>query len=196
MDPRVEGGEPRFLALYVALVPSHSDAHNMTTRLDTDEVQNLQIPGLLTRGVNLISESWLYEAILGSHKAEAKRFKRWVKREVLPTIRKTGSYSLQPQPQIPQSLPEALRLAATLAEEKERLAQENAQLTHITSVQNDMLEATAPKAALLDQAFEDDRWVNVTDFASRLEGVNRNSLTSVIRVIGGAVAVSYQATRL
>ena len=43
-----------------------------------------------------VSESGLYSLILTSRKAEAKRFKKWVTSEVLPSIRKTGGYSLNP----------------------------------------------------------------------------------------------------
>lgn len=50
----------------------------------------------LTRGgkqeSNFVNESGLYALIFGSSKPRAKRFKRWVTSEVLPTIRKTGSY--------------------------------------------------------------------------------------------------------
>lgn len=42
----------------------------------------------------MINESGLYSLILGSKKAEAKAFKRWVTKEVLPTIRKTGKYEM------------------------------------------------------------------------------------------------------
>ena len=42
----------------------------------------------------VLNESGLYSLILTSRKAEAKRFKRWVTREVLPSIRKTGSYAV------------------------------------------------------------------------------------------------------
>lgn len=45
--------------------------------------------------MNFINESGLYSLILGSHKPAAKRFKRWVTAEVLPQIRKTGSYQAQ-----------------------------------------------------------------------------------------------------
>ena len=41
---------------------------------------------------NIINESGLYSLILGSRKAEAKKFKKWVTAEVLPAIRKTGRY--------------------------------------------------------------------------------------------------------
>jgi prophage antirepressor-like protein len=42
---------------------------------------------------NIINESGLYSLITGSRKPEAKKFKKWVNSEVLPSIRKTGSYS-------------------------------------------------------------------------------------------------------
>jgi len=42
-----------------------------------------------------VNEPGLYALILTSRKAEAVAFKRWIKREVLPSIRKTGSYSMQ-----------------------------------------------------------------------------------------------------
>lgn len=48
------------------------------------------------RGAWLINESGLYSLILGSKLESAKRFKRWVTSEVLPAIRRTGSYSNQP----------------------------------------------------------------------------------------------------
>src|SRR5262249_43381623 len=44
--------------------------------------------------LNIISESGLYSLILTSRKPDAKRFKRWVTHEVLPTIRRTGTYSV------------------------------------------------------------------------------------------------------
>jgi prophage antirepressor-like protein len=65
----------------------------MTSKLDDDEVQNLQIGGFGNRGVNVINESGLYSCTLTSKKPEAKAFKKWVTSEVLPSIRKTGSYT-------------------------------------------------------------------------------------------------------
>lgn len=55
-----------------------------------------------------------------SRKPEAKAFKRWVTHEVLPSIRKTGSYSVvQPTLAIPKTLPEALRAYADEVERRE-----------------------------------------------------------------------------
>lgn len=48
-----------------------------------------------SQGMKFINESGLYDLILESKKLEAKAFRRWVTSEVLPTIRKTGSYGLQ-----------------------------------------------------------------------------------------------------
>ncbi|MBR1602457.1 MAG: hypothetical protein IJ667_03350 [Synergistaceae bacterium] len=42
--------------------------------------------------LNIISESGLYALIIRSNKPEAKQFKRWITHEVIPSIRKTGSY--------------------------------------------------------------------------------------------------------
>lgn len=46
------------------------------------------------RGLNLISESGLYKLVMRSDKKEAKQFQDWVTREVLPSIRKTGTYTM------------------------------------------------------------------------------------------------------
>lgn len=46
--------------------------------------------------INFINESGLYDVILGCRKPKAKPFKDWVTKEVLPTIRKTGHYSVKP----------------------------------------------------------------------------------------------------
>ncbi|WP_273948057.1 BRO family protein [Leuconostoc mesenteroides] len=49
------------------------------------------------RSVTLINESGLYSLILSSKQPNAKKFKRWVTAEVLPTIRQTGGYQLAPK---------------------------------------------------------------------------------------------------
>jgi prophage antirepressor-like protein len=46
-----------------------------------------------------INESGLYSLVLTSRKPEAKRFKKWLTSQVIPAIRKTGSYSVQQKPQ-------------------------------------------------------------------------------------------------
>lgn len=75
-------------------------------RLDDDEVGMFDIPhpqnARKTLKISCVNESGLYSVILRSDKPEAKKFKRWVTHEVLPTIRKTGTYSMkEEQPQKP-----------------------------------------------------------------------------------------------
>jgi prophage antirepressor-like protein len=90
-------GEPWFIALEIAEILGYSDSQAMTRRLDDDEKSNRQIVGLGSptggRGTTTINEAGLYSAILASTKPEAKPFKRWVTHEVLPAIRKTGSFT-------------------------------------------------------------------------------------------------------
>ena len=75
--------------------------------LDEDEkgVDSIHTLGGV-QGVTVISESGLYSLIMRSRKPEAKAFKRWVTHEVIPSIRKTGSYGT------PQLTGPALYLAA------------------------------------------------------------------------------------
>jgi len=88
-------GEPWFIAMDVASILDYSDTEAMTRKLDNDEVKNRQIIGFGNRGTSLINESGLYSVILRSGKPEAKPFKKWVTSEVLPSIRKTGAYSVK-----------------------------------------------------------------------------------------------------
>lgn len=89
---------------------------NVATRLDDDEKHVHSVDTLGGKqDLIFISESGLYNVILRSDKPQAKAFKRWVTHEVLPSIRQTGGYNL------PKTLPDALRLAADLAEENQRL---------------------------------------------------------------------------
>lgn len=78
-----------------------------------------------------INESELYFVLMRSDKPKAKPFRRWVTQEVLPQIRKTGTYSVSQTPAIPKTYAEALLEAGRLALENERLlaqAQKNAPL--------------------------------------------------------------------
>lgn len=83
--------EPWFVAADLCAALEHSNVTTALGRLDGDEKAkfNLGLSGGLT---NVVNESGMYELILGSRKKEAKEFKRWIKSEVLPMIRKTGGY--------------------------------------------------------------------------------------------------------
>lgn len=88
-------GDPWFIAADICAALSLPETHKAVARLDDDEKGRNSIP---TPGGNqemtVINEPGLYSLVLGSRKPEAKRFKRWVTHEVLPTIRKTGHYAV------------------------------------------------------------------------------------------------------
>ncbi|MCG9060200.1 hypothetical protein LH452_15055 [Laribacter hongkongensis] len=75
------------------------------SHVDGDDLQKLETltPGGRQRQ-NHVNESGLYSLIFGSTKDAARRFKKWVTSEVLPAIRKTGSYSA-PSAQAATSVP-------------------------------------------------------------------------------------------
>jgi Prophage antirepressor len=86
-------GEPMFVA--ADLLSTLSLDRKALERLDDDEkgVSSIHTPGG-AQDMTVVNESGLFNLVLGSRKPEAKRFKRWVTHEVLPSIRKTGSYGM------------------------------------------------------------------------------------------------------
>lgn len=88
-------GEPWFVAADVCAVLDIADPKSSLRLLDDDErgVHSVHTPGG-HQLVNVISEPGLYSLILRSRKPEAKAFKRWVTHEVLPAIRRTGTYTV------------------------------------------------------------------------------------------------------
>ncbi len=94
-------GEPWFVAQDVSEALEYRNAPDMTRNLDDDE-KGTQIVRTLggDQEMTVINESGLYSAILKSRKPEAKTFKKWVTSEVLPSIRKTGSYAMPAAPAI------------------------------------------------------------------------------------------------
>lgn len=87
-------GEPWFVGKDVATALGYSNVRDAIAKhVDEDDKRGSQIatPGGKQEAV-IINESGLYSLIFGSKLDEAKRFKKWVTSEVLPQIRKTGSY--------------------------------------------------------------------------------------------------------
>lgn len=85
--------EPWFVAKDVCEILDIKNPTDAIKRLDKDEVARFNLGGL-SGETNLVNEYGLYTLILGSRKKEAKAFKRWITHEVIPSIRKNGSYSL------------------------------------------------------------------------------------------------------
>ena len=87
---------PLFVAIDVATALGYKNTKDAVLRhVDSDDLLKSEITDSLGRKqiVNCVNESGMYALIFGSKLESAKRFKRWVTSEVLPAIRKTGSYS-------------------------------------------------------------------------------------------------------
>ena len=119
--------EPWFVAKDACDCLTLTDTNKACQNLDDDEKQVVTRdfdPELFSeskaQAITLVSESGLYTLIMRSNKPEAKVFRKWVTSEVLPSIRKTGSYSVaQTTLAIPKTLPEALRAYADEVERRE-----------------------------------------------------------------------------
>jgi len=108
----MRGDEPWFVAKDVCDALGYANSRGaLADHLDADErgVASADTPGGQQK-MQIINESGLYALVLRSRKPEARKFAKWVTGEVLPSIRKTGRYSVQP------ALPNACITAAQAGE--------------------------------------------------------------------------------
>lgn len=182
-------GEPWFVLADVCRVLEIGNVGNASARLDDDEKGSIRNPDATSAGgnpnVTIISESGLYSLVLTSRKPEAKRFKKWVTAEVLPAIRKTGSYGA-PDPMAVLNDPVALRgLLAGYSEKVIALEARNAEL--------------APKAEALTRLAEAEGSMAITDAAKVLQVPPRKLFAWlmqrawIFRRPGGDHYIAYQA---
>lgn len=106
-------GEPYFIGKDVADILGYANGRDaLSKHVDAEDKLPSQIATAgQNRNVTIINESGLYSLIFSSKLENAKRFKRWVTSEVLPTLRKTGAY------QVPSDPMQALRLMFEATEE-------------------------------------------------------------------------------
>ena len=150
-------GEPWFVGKDICESLGLTNSRMSINRLDNDEkgVSSIDTLGG-TQQIQVVNESGLYSLIGSSRKTEAREFKRWVNHEVLPSIRKTGTYG------IPQTYAEALQLAADQA--KQLLEQK-------------------PKVKFFDAVAESKDAIEIASVAKVLNvpGVGRNKLFEFLR---------------
>lgn len=107
----LQDNEPWFVAKDVCDCLEINNSRQALSRLDDDEKNSV----ILNDGTagnpekSIVNEYGLYSLVLSSRKPEAKEFKRWITHDVLPSLRKYGTYSLN----IPRTLPDALKAYAS-----------------------------------------------------------------------------------
>lgn len=94
---------PKHVAEILGIADVKSSTRNFNSKqlikVKNSDVHNMHFRKLNNAGENFLTESGVYKLIFRSHKPEAERFSDWVTDEVLPSIRKTGSYQKQLSPQ-------------------------------------------------------------------------------------------------
>jgi len=119
----VKDGEPWFVAKDVCDILEISNGRDAVSRLDEDEKDAVGIADAIGREqqTTIISESGVYALVFTSRKEEAENFKRWIRKEVIPSIRKHGAYMTPETIEKVLSDPDTIiQLATALKEERQR----------------------------------------------------------------------------
>lgn len=163
---------PLFCASDVCKALGHSNSAVILNRLFEDGVTKCY-PIIDAMGreqeARFLTEAQLYKLIIRSHAKNAEPFQDWVCGEVLPSIRKTGKYSTEPQFKIPQTYAEALLEAGRLALENERLLEK--------------AKEDAPKVRCFDALMDCKNSIDFMEF-SKIIGIGRTTLFSKCRELG------------
>ena len=125
-------GDPWFVAGDVCKVLGYANTSDAIAKhVDPEDKASVSL-GLRGSPPITLNESGLYSLILTSHKPEAKRFKRWVTSEVLPSIRKHGMYAM---PEVAREATEdpTLFLARAVVMANEQIARLNAEKAEINN---------------------------------------------------------------
>lgn len=148
-------GNPLFCAMDLCRALGYSNGRDAVAKhVDSEDVAKRDT---LTKGgtqqLTFVTESGMYALILGSKLPQARQFKHWVTSEVLPSIRKNGTYSVE------QLSRKQLALMVIQAEEeKERLALENKH-------QAEIIEEQKPKVVFADAVIGSENNILIRDLA-------------------------------
>lgn len=164
----LQGNEPWFVAKDVCDCLDLSNSRKALSRLEDDEkgVTLSDTPGG-KQEMATVNEYGLYSLVLSSRKPEAKEFKRWITHDVLPSLRKYGTYSMD----IPRTLPDALKAYAGEIEAHNKTKA--------------LLEAQKPKVVFADAVNASHTSILVGELAKLLRqngyGIGQNRLFERLR---------------
>jgi prophage antirepressor-like protein len=168
--------EPWFIARQVADVLGYAQTNNMNKLIDNEDKRKQSILHSGGNYINqsLINESGLYVAIFGSKLPDAKRFKRWVVAEVLPSIRKHGGYTQgQEDMSGDELLAKAVLHAQSVIREKDRMLVQ----------QQYEIEEAQPKVAFYNSVGDTTGLLSMNDAikSMNITGLGRNKAMEELR---------------
>lgn len=166
-----QNGEPWFVGKDVAQALGYGEgkslANAVANHVDEQDkgVTELMTPGG-TQKMVIINESGLYSLCFSSKLEGAKKFKRWVTSEVLPSIRKNGGYIAGQEQLTPEELMAKALLVAnkTLADREARICELTAQNSQLT-VEKQIMQ---PKAEYFDELVDRNLLTNFRETAKEL----------------------------
>lgn len=158
--------EPMFCLADVCKALEIKNATDVAKRLEEDEVTRLNL-GSQSGETNFVTESGLYAVILRSDKPNAKKFRKWVTSEVLPSIRKNGGYIANQEQMTPEQIvANALIVAQNIISQKDR-----------------QIEEMKPKAEFFDTVADSKTAISMNEVAKvlNIKGYGRNNLFEFLR---------------
>ena len=142
-------------------------------------IETLKTAGGMQK-LTFVNEDGLYDVILDSRKPEAKRFRKWITSEVLPSIRKHGAYITPSTLDNLLANPDtAIRLFTELKNERAR----NSELTKANAVLNQQVLELTPKADYYDTVLKSPNLLTVSEF-SKDYGMSAVAFNKLLHKLG------------
>ena len=128
-----------------------------------------------SNGMKFINESGLYTLIARSNKSEARKFQRWVTSEVLPSIRKTGSYNVQQQLTPSYMIEDRIKRASVWIEEQKQMLQLEAEKAQLIADNDNLTQVLTDTSEKLITAIRTKAQINDKRTASLMGKVSGQS---------------------
>ena len=168
-------GEPYFVGKDVVdILRYRNGSRDINRHVDEEDRRKAMVfDGNQNKETIIINESGLYSLVLSSKLPDAKKFKRWVTSEVLPTIRKHGAYMT------PEKIEEAILNPDTIIQLATQLKQER----EGRLIAEQRINELTPKADYCDKVLADKSLVTITQIAKDY-GMSGRALNAILHDLG------------
>ena len=175
--------EPLFCLADICKAVELQNPSSVKSRLDEEDLQivdlhalnpNTQIIG--NSMATFVNETGFYEVLLFSSSPKVKQFRRWITKEVLPSIRKSGGYIATKEDDTPEMIMARAILVAneTITRQKKQIEEAKKQISVLS-----------PKAELMDRVMDTDQKIDIGQAAKILQlPFGRNTLFKKLKEKG------------